>query len=357
MFEQINVIAHTDTTVLLRGESGSGKELFARAIHDLSRRKNEPFVRLNCAGLTENLLESELFGPWKGSSTGPRSQRKGCFERADAGTLYFDEIGALSPHLQTRLLHVLQDGGFERGGSQTVKVDVRFVFATNRNLESAVERGDFRADLYYRINVVPILLPPLRERPEDIGLLAQEFLRLFNEENGTRKILSEAALRRLQGCWFPGNVRELENCVRRAAALSRAESIGDEDFACSNNSCLSSTLWRDFEPDMPAPRQGAANGADPGRVRRRRFRVRPRKTRQRNGKSRLGAGQGCAPAQSDAAPDRLCAGQASNPGQEILAPKLQLQNSKAFQGRHCERSKAIHPGHNRKPWTASLRSQ
>jgi len=261
VFEQINVIAHTDTTVLLRGESGSGKELFARAIHDLSRRKNEPFVRLNCAGLTETLLESELFGPWKGSSTGPRSQRKGCFERADAGTLYFDEIGALSPHLQTRLLHVLQDGGFERGGSQRVKVDVRFVFATNRNLESAVERGDFRADLYYRINVVPILLPPLRDRPEDIGLLAQEFLRLFNEENGTRKILSEAALRRLQGCWFPGNVRELENCVRRAAAVSRAESIGDEDFACSNDSCLSSTLWRDFEPDVPEQRQGAANGA------------------------------------------------------------------------------------------------
>jgi len=257
VFEQINVIAHTDTTVLLRGESGSGKELFARAIHDLSPRKNEPFVRVSCAGLTETMLESELFGPWKGSFTGARSQRKGCFERADTGTLYVDEIGYLSPNLQTRLLHVLQDGGFERGGSQRVKVDVRFVFATNRNLESAVERGDFRADLYYRINVVPILLPPLRDRPEDIGLLAQEFLRVFNEENGTRKMLSETGMRRLERCWFPGNVRELENCVRRAAALSRAEFIGDEDFACSNDSCLSSTLWRDFEPDRPASRLGA----------------------------------------------------------------------------------------------------
>ena len=260
VFEQINAIAHTHTTVLLRGESGSGKELFARAIHDLSPRKNEPFVRLNCAGLTETMLEVELFGAGKGSFNGARGQSKGCFERADSGTLFIDEIGAFSPNLQTRLLHVLQDGGFERGGSQTVKVDVRFVFATNRNLESAVERGDFRADLYYRINIASVLLPPLRDRPEDIGLLAQEFLRLFNEENGTRKMLSDAGLRRLQGCWFPGNVRELENCVRRAAALSRAESIGDEDFACSNDSCLSSTLWRDFEPDTPAPRQGSING-------------------------------------------------------------------------------------------------
>jgi Nif-specific regulatory protein len=254
VFNQINVVARTHTTVLLRGESGSGKELFARAIHDLSPRKNAPFIRLNCAALTETMLESELFGHETASFTGARGQHKGRFERADSGTLFLDEIGGISPAFQGKLLRVLQDGAFERvGGSHTVKVDVRFVFATNRNLERAVERGDFRADLYYRINVVSVLLPPLRDRPEDIALLAQEFLRRFNEGVGAQKTLSAAALRRLQSCWFPGNVRELENCVRRAAAVSRADAIGDEDFACSDESCLSATLWRDFKPDTPAP--------------------------------------------------------------------------------------------------------
>ncbi len=234
-------------------------------------------------------------------------------------------------------MRVLQDGAFERvGGSHTVKVDVRFVFATNRNLEKAVERGDFRADLYYRINVVSVLLPPLRDRPEDIALLAQEFLRRFNEGVGAQRTLSAAALRRLQKCWFPGNVRELENCVRRAAAVSHGDAIGEEDFACSDESCLSATLWRDFKPDTPAPavdpvvaepappraslpvsthqprRRGESfDGAAPAR---------PRKNHRRDGKSRLGAGQGRAPAQSDAPPDRLCARQASHPDQEILAP-------------------------------------
>ena len=254
VFNQINVVARTHTTVLLRGESGSGKELFARAIHDLSPRNNDPFIRLNCAALTEAMLESELFGHETGSFTGARGQYKGRFERADSGTLFLDEIGDISPTIQAKLLRVLQDGAFERvGGSHTVKVDVRFVFATNRNLERAVERGDFRADLYYRINVVSVLLPPLRDRPEDIALLAQEFLRRFNEGVGAQKTLSAAALRRLQKCWFPGNVRELENCVRRAAAVSHVDAIGEEDFACSDESCLSATLWRDFKPDTPAP--------------------------------------------------------------------------------------------------------
>jgi Nif-specific regulatory protein len=227
----------------------------------LSPRKNDPFIRLNCAALTETMLESELFGQEKGSFTGARGQHKGRFERADGGTLFLDEIGDFSPALQAKLLRVLQDGAFERvGGSQTVKVNLRFVFATNRNLESAVERGDFRADLYYRINVVSVLLPPLRDRPEDIGLLGQEFLRRFNEENGVRKTLSESALSRLQRCWFPGNVRELENCVRRAAAQSHADAIGDADFACSDESCLSSTLWRGFKPEAPAPVVGSVPG-------------------------------------------------------------------------------------------------
>ena len=200
------------------------------------------------------MLETELFGHEKGSFTGAIGQRKGRFELADKGTLFLDEIGEISPAFQAKLLRVLQEGEFERvGGSQTVKVDVRFVFATNKNLEAAVERGEFRADLYYRINVVSILLPPLRERPDDVALLAQEFMRRFNEENGTRKRFTNAALRLLQGCNFPGNVRELENCVRRTATLSRDDALIEGDFACTHGACLSSTLWKDFSP--------AANGA------------------------------------------------------------------------------------------------
>jgi Nif-specific regulatory protein len=247
VFNQINVVARTHTTVLLRGESGTGKELFARAAHDLSPRKNGPFIRLNCAALPETTLESELFGHEKGAFTGALGQRKGRFELADKGSLFLDEIGEISPAFQAKLLRVLQEGEFERvGGSETVKVDVRFVFATNKNLEAAVERGRFRADLYYRINVVSILLPPLRERPEDVMLLAQEFLRRFNEENGTRKKLTASAVRLLQGCNFPGNVRELENCVRRTATLAREDAIVEADFACAADACLSSALWKDI---------------------------------------------------------------------------------------------------------------
>jgi Nif-specific regulatory protein len=256
VFDQINVVARTHTTVLLRGESGTGKELFARAAHDLSPRKDAPFIRLNCAALPETMLESELFGHEKGSFTGAVGQRKGRFELADKGTLFLDEIGEISPAFQAKLLRVLQEGEFERvGGSQTVKVDVRFVFATNKNLEMAVERGEFRADLYYRINVVSILLPPLRERHEDVALLAQEFLRRFNEENGARKRLTPPAVRLLQGCNFPGNVRELENCVRRTATLSHDDALNEGDFACTVGACLSSTLWKEF-PASPvgAPR-------------------------------------------------------------------------------------------------------
>ena len=256
VFSQINVVARTHTTILLRGESGTGKELFARAAHDLSPRKDGPFIRLNCAALPESMLESELFGHEKGSFTGAVGQRKGRFELAHKGTLFLDEIGEISAAFQAKLLRVLQEGEFERvGGSQTVKVDVRFVFATNKNLEAAVERGDFRADLYYRINVVPILLPPLRERPEDVALLAQEFIRRFNEENGARRRLTPAALRLLQACNFPGNVRELENCVRRTATLAREDAVAEGDFACTVGACLSSTLWKDFSPPAPVARQ------------------------------------------------------------------------------------------------------
>ncbi len=261
VFSQINVVARTHTTLLLRGESGTGKELFARAAHDLSPRKNGPFIRLNCASLPESILESELFGQENGSFTGALGQHKGRCELADQGTLFLDEMGEISLSFQAKLLRVLQEGEFERvGGSQPVKVDVRFIFATNKPLEEAVKRGQFRADLYYRINVAPIVLPPLRERADDVSLLAQEFLRRFNEENGTQKRLSGAALRRLQGCNFPGNVRELENCVRRTATMAREDSIGEADFACSADACLSSTLWKNvFLPVTGArARQAAA---------------------------------------------------------------------------------------------------
>lgn len=245
VLQKIRVVARSHTTVLLRGESGTGKELFARALHDLSPRREHAYVTLNCAALPETVLESELFGHEKGAFTGAQSQRKGRFELADKGTLFLDEIGEISPAFQAKLLRVLQLGEFERvGGSATLKVDVRVVAATNVNLEQAVAEGKFRADLYYRISVVPIMLPPLRERTSDIPLLAREFLTRFNSENGTLLELTDAALSVLTACWFPGNVRELENCVRRTATLARSAAITATDFACRNDECLSAMLWK-----------------------------------------------------------------------------------------------------------------
>jgi len=245
VLDKIKIVARTNSTVLLRGESGTGKELFAQATHDLSPRKKGPFIKLNCAALPESVLESELFGHEKGSFTGALAQRKGRFELADHGTLFLDEIGDISPSFQAKLLRVLQEGEFERvGGVRTLKVDFRLVAATNKNLEEAVTRGEFRADLYYRINVVSISLPPLRDRPDDVILLAREFLRRFNEEHGTQRSLTTTAKGVLEGCYFPGNVRELENCVRRTATLAKGEKIVADDFACRHNECLSSTLWK-----------------------------------------------------------------------------------------------------------------
>ncbi|MDD2876970.1 MAG: nif-specific transcriptional activator NifA [Acidiphilium sp.] len=245
VIEKIAIVARSNSAVLLRGESGTGKELFAHATHDLSSRKSEPFVKVNCAALPESMLESELFGHEKGAFTGALVQRKGRFELAHKGTLFLDEIGEISPAFQAKLLRVLQEGEFERvGGMRTLKADVRLVTATNKNLEDAVTRGDFRADLYYRINVVSILLPPLRDRPDDVFRLAQEFIRRFNEEHGTRKSLTPTAKDVLQECYFPGNVRELENCIRRTATMSKDSKIIANDFACRHDECLSSTLWR-----------------------------------------------------------------------------------------------------------------
>lgn len=245
---KIQQVARCNLPVLLCGESGTGKELFARAIHEYSPRKERPYIRLNCAALSESVLESELFGHEKGSFTGAVGMRKGRFELADGGTLFLDEIGEISPAFQAKLLRVLQEGEFERlGGNRTIKVDVRMVTATNRNLEAAVLAGDFRSDLYYRISVVPIFLPPLRERREDVGLLADEFLRRFNKEHGVSLNLSQRAVEVLRACDFPGNVRELESCVRRTAALSKNSTIVVEDFACSNGSCLSMVLGKSIE--------------------------------------------------------------------------------------------------------------
>ncbi len=266
---KVQQVARCNLPVLLCGESGTGKELFARAIHEYSPRKSQPYIRLNCAALSETVLESEIFGHERGAFTGAVGLRKGRFETADRGTLFLDEIGEISPAFQAKLLRVLQEGEFERvGGSHTIKADVRLVAATNQNLEAAVLSGKFRSDLYYRISVVPIFLPPLRERPEDVGLLAREFLRRFNKEHGVSLTLSQLAENVLSACDFPGNVRELESCIRRTAALAKSSIIKAEDFACSNNSCLSMVLGKSLKNgrihkkgyvDLPILSPGAAH--------------------------------------------------------------------------------------------------
>ncbi|ABD89998.1 nif-specific transcriptional activator NifA [Rhodopseudomonas palustris] len=245
LLAKVGIIAKSHSPVLLRGESGTGKELIAKAIHELSSRANGPFIKINCAALPESVLESELFGHEKGAFTGAIASRKGRFELADKGTLFLDEIGEISPSFQAKLLRVLQEQEFERvGGNHTIKVNVRVVAATNRNLEEAVARNEFRADLYYRINVVPMMLPPLRDRASDIPLLASEFLKNFNRENERDLEFDPASMELLQGCSFPGNVRELENCVRRTATLAPGPAIHQDDFACHHDECLSSILWK-----------------------------------------------------------------------------------------------------------------
>ena len=244
LLEKIAVVAKSNSTVLLRGESGTGKELIAKAIHEMSPRAKRPFIKINCAALPESVLESELFGHEKGAFTGALNSRKGRFELADKGTLFLDEIGEISASFQAKLLRVLQEQEFERvGGNQTIKVDVRVIAATNRNLEEAVARNEFRADLYYRISVVPMMLPPLRERRTDIPLLANAFLKNFNTENGRRLSFDARAIEVLMSCGFPGNVRELENCVQRTATLAPGPEIVKNDFACCHDQCLSAMLW------------------------------------------------------------------------------------------------------------------
>ena len=232
MMQIINQVASTKASVLITGESGTGKELVADAIVSLSDRKDKPFIKVHCASLSESLLESELFGHEKGAFTGATAQKRGRFELADGGTIFLDEIGEINPSTQVKILRVLQEREFERvGGEKTIKVDVRVIAATNRNLLEEVKKGAFREDLYYRLNVVHIEVPPLRERKEDIELLALNFLDQFNKEDG-RKIegISSQARKALLSYDWPGNIRELKNSIESSVVLARGNIIQLEDL-------------------------------------------------------------------------------------------------------------------------------
>src|SRR6188508_2291044 len=251
VLSKVEQVAPTNSTVLLRGETGTGKELVAHAIHINSPREAKPFVRVNCAALAPGVLESELFGHEKGSFTGAMARRLGRFEMADGGTLFLDEVGDLPSDVQVKLLRVLQEREFERvGGSETIKVDVRVVSATHRDLEKLIADGTFREDLYYRLNVFPIVLPPLRERTSDIAVLAEHFVQKYAPGAGKPvRGLDAGAVAALTGYGWPGNVRELENVIERALILARGTELtaGDLEFT--------------RRPNVPAPAAPAAPAA------------------------------------------------------------------------------------------------
>lgn len=231
VYKVVERIAESNVTVLVRGETGTGKELVAAAIHKRSKRKDEPFVKLNCAAITDTLIESELFGHEKGAFTDAKEARKGRFELADGGTLFLDEIGDISASAQVKLLRVLQEREFERvGGSKTIKVNVRLVAATNRNLEEMVKNGTFREDLYYRLNVIPIDLPPLRERGDDIALLVNFFLQKSVSNHKKRVVITDEAMDILCQYTWPGNVRELENTVERIVLMGSEDGISADEM-------------------------------------------------------------------------------------------------------------------------------
>lgn len=232
VLQQIEQVAATDATVLVLGESGTGKELIARAIHNISNRSRRPLVKVNCATLPANLIESELFGHERGAFTGAMERKIGRFELADGGTIFLDEIGELPVELQAKLLRVLQEGEFERlGNPKTMKVNVRVIAATNRNLEQAIQKKEFREDLYYRLNVFPIICPPLRERKEDIPLLVKHFCQKHEGKIG-KKInnVSPAVMKVLMEYNWPGNIRELENIIERALILSKGDTLEYGDW-------------------------------------------------------------------------------------------------------------------------------
>ncbi len=249
IYDTIESVASTRATVLVTGESGTGKTLIARALHHNSPRRERPFVEVNCGALPETLLESELFGHKRGAFTGAHADKEGKFAAADLGTIFLDEINNASPLLQMKLLRILQDKEFEPvGGNDTVRVDVRVVLATNLDLAKEVELGNFRRDLYYRINVVSIGMPPLRERVSDIPLLANHFLKQHATENGKRiEGIDESAIDLLIRYGWPGNVRELENCMERAVVLTRNDSILPDDLP---------PQLREEAADAPAPLEG-----------------------------------------------------------------------------------------------------
>jgi DNA-binding NtrC family response regulator len=229
IFALVRKVAHSKASVLITGESGTGKEMVARAIHFHGPRARRAFVPINCTAIPEGLLESELFGHVRGAFTGAHATKRGLFEKAIGGTLFLDEIGDMGPGLQSKLLRVLQDREIRPvGGTQAVKVDVRIVAATNKDLGEEMESGRFREDLYYRLNVIPIEIPPLRERPEDIPALAEAFLRKHSE--GRPRVLGAAALERLLAQSWKGNARELENVIERALALSDSAEITADDL-------------------------------------------------------------------------------------------------------------------------------
>ncbi len=231
IFESIHRVAPSKANVLLRGDSGTGKELVAKAIHYMSQRAKGPFIKFNCASIPEGLLESELFGHEKGSFTGATAMRKGRFELANGGTIFLDEIGDLPLTLQPKILRVLQEKEFERvGGEKTIKVDVRLIAATSRNIEELVSGSKFREDLYYRLNVVPIFLPSLRERKEDIPILVEHFLKKYNEENQRSVRITPEVLNIFLNYDWPGNVRELENTIERLVVMAAVKNITPSDL-------------------------------------------------------------------------------------------------------------------------------
>jgi len=232
ILKTVDQVAGAKASVMIQGESGTGKEVIARLIHDKSGRRKHMFVAVNCGALNENLLESELFGYEKGAFTGASFRKKGRFEIADKGTIFLDEIGDISLSMQVKLLRVLQEGEFERvGGVEKIKTDARIIAATNKNIENMIKDGSFREDLYFRLNVITMKIPPLRERREEIVPLAQMFAKVYSDENGKilRKI-SKGAEKILSGYSFPGNVRELQNIIQRAVILSSGQEIGEQDI-------------------------------------------------------------------------------------------------------------------------------
>jgi transcriptional regulator with GAF, ATPase, and Fis domain len=232
LYQRIMQVAPTDSTVMISGESGTGKELVARAIHTHSSRRSQPFVAIDCTALAETLLESELFGHVKGSFTGATQTKRGLFEVAEGGTLLLDEVGNISLSTQAKLLRVLQERVVTPiGGTTPIKIDIRLVAATNANLREKVEEGTFRDDLFFRLNIIPIELPPLRERKGDLMLLASQFLKRFSEENGKEiRGFSPDAIEQLENYGFPGNVRELENLIERAVVLSQSDLLQRQDL-------------------------------------------------------------------------------------------------------------------------------